>query len=460
MQYNVNNIFSCDGIIRLHIAFILSRRLEVLWMGNYHLIGIKGCGMSALAQILHDLGHKVQGEDTEAPLFTQAPLEARGIPIFPFAEAPLSDDMTVIASNAFADSHPALDRCRRLGYPVRRYHHFLGEWMKDYISIAVTGSHGKTTTTGMMAHALGGVEPVCTLIGDGTGKGEKDARLFVFESCEYKRHFLAYRPEIAVITNIDFDHPDYYADLSDVHSAFEEMASLVGRLLVVCGDDPHVRSLRIDKEVLYYGFEDHNLLRASAPVAGSNGTSFEVYWRGAGIGQFNIPAYGRHNVLNALAVIGTALVLNLDLEQIKRHMASFSGVKRRFSEKEWKSNIVIDDYAHHPSEIRATLEAVRSKYPLRRIVSVFQPHTFSRLEKLMDDFAQSLRGADDVYLCQIFGSAREEGGTVSIEQLRDRIPNARLISESTVNNLLDYKDSVLVFMGAGDIQKYQTIFEG
>ncbi|GIP33684.1 UDP-N-acetylmuramate--L-alanine ligase [Paenibacillus sp. J2TS4] len=427
-------------------------------MGNYHLIGIKGSGMSAVAQILDDLGHHVQGEDIEAPLFTQIPLEARKIPTYSFGQAPLTRDMTVIASNAFADTHPALVRCEQLEINVQRYHQFLGNWMKNYTSIAVTGSHGKTTTTGMMAHALGAVEPACSLIGDGTGIGAQDSRLFIFESCEYKRHFLAYRPEIAVITNIDFDHPDYYADLADVQRAFEEMAALVGNKLVVCGDDENVRSLKVDKELLYYGFEPCNELRASALVAEGHGVAFDVYWRGAKLDRFFIPAYGRHNVLNALAVIGAGLALELNLGEIKGHLATFPGVKRRFSEKEWNSNIVIDDYAHHPSEIRATLEAVKSKYPLRRIVGVFQPHTYSRLEKLLDDFALSLRGADDVYLCQIFGSAREEQGSVSIEHLLDRIPNAQLISEATVTDLLTYTDSVLVFMGAGDIQKYQTIF--
>lgn len=428
-------------------------------MANYHLIGIKGSGMSALAQILHDLGHPVQGEDVTSPIFTQAALEARGIPMYPFGEAPLSPGMTVIASNAFDDRHPAIARCHLSGLPVQRYHHFLGQWMRDYTSIAITGSHGKTTTTGMMAHALGAARPVCSLIGDGTGRGEKDARLFIFESCEYRRHFLAYKPDIAVITNIDFDHPDYFSGIDDVRSAFEEMASLVGNQLIVCGDDGQVRRMVTGKSLLHYGFGDDNELTAGGLAIGSEGVSFDAYWRGQKLERFTIPAYGRHNVLNALAVIGTSLTLDLPIEEIKERMATFTGVKRRFSEKEWRSNVLIDDYAHHPSEIKATLEAARSKYPSKKLVGVFQPHTFSRLEKLMDDFAVSLRGADDVFLCSVFGSAREQQGGVTIEQLRDRIPNSKLISENSVADLLSYEDSVLVFMGAGDIQKYQHRLE-
>ena len=424
-------------------------------MSSYHLIGIKGSGMSALAQMLHDLGHVIQGEDIDTAIFTQTPLEARNIPMYSFGSAPLSADMIVIASNAYGDDHPSVIRCKSLGLSIQRYHHFLGEWMKSYTSIAITGSHGKTTTTGMMVHALHSIEPTCSLIGDATGRGEAGARFFIFESCEYKRHFLAYRPEIAVITNIDFDHPDYFADVEDVRHAFEEMAASVGNQLVVCGDDAQVRLLRTANKMLYYGFAEHNELRAAGLAIVSGGVEFDVYWRDVKLDRFTIPVYGRHNVLNALAVIGVSLVLGLDLNEINRQMATFTGVKRRFTETEWRSNVVIDDYAHHPSEIRATLEAARSKYPGRRIVSVFQPHTFSRLERLLDDFAHSLRDADDVFLCQIFGSARERTGGVSIEHLRERIPNAQLISENTVNSLGTYEDAVLVFMGAGDIQKYQ-----
>ncbi|WP_028563733.1 UDP-N-acetylmuramate--L-alanine ligase [Paenibacillus pinihumi] len=424
-------------------------------MDNFHFIGIKGSGVSALAQILSDLGHQVQGEDTDAFLFTQTPLDARNIPLYPFGEAPLTPHMKVIASNAYDNNHPSVLRCKELGIPVQRYHHFLGEWMKGYTSIAVTGAHGKTTTTGMLVHALQAGEPPCSLIGDGTGTGNPDSNLFVFESCEYRRHFLAYEPDIAVITNIDFDHPDYFTDVDDVRSAFQAMAAQTGKQLVVCGDDPQVRLLETAKDTIYYGFGTDNELRASNVTVERDGVVFDVHYKNTAISRFKIPVFGNHNVLNALAVIGVALVLDRDMEGVKAQLATFAGVKRRFTERQWGSNVVIDDYAHHPSEIRVTLEAVRSKYPQRKVVSIFQPHTFSRLEKLMDDFALSLKDADDVFLCQIFSSAREGAGNVSIEDLRSRIPNARLVSDDIRSDMSGYDDSILVFMGAGDIQKYQ-----
>lgn len=425
-------------------------------MNRYHMIGIKGSGMSALAQILHDLGHCVQGEDIEAHLFTQVPLDERGIAMYGFGGAPLSPDMKVVASNAFDERHPAIVRCRQLGIEVERYHHFLGAWMKDYTSIAITGAHGKTTTTGMMAHALRGIEPHCSLIGDGTGTGDPEARTLVFESCEYRRHFLAYEPDVAVITNIDFDHPDYFADIDDVRSAFQQMAALTRKKLVACGDDAEIRRLETTTSLLMYGFGADNELRASNVSTTSNGVAFDVQHGDRPIGLFAIPAFGRHNILNALAVIGVALVLELDLERVRAQLATFPGVKRRFTEKTWRSNVVIDDYAHHPSEIRVTLEAARSKYAGKKVVAIFQPHTFSRLEKLACDFALSLRDADDVFLCPVFGSARESGSeNVAVEHLQAQIPNARLVSDKIAADLSEYRDAVLLFMGAGDIQKYQ-----
>lgn len=426
---------------------------------EYHFIGIKGSGMSALAGALHDLGHQVQGEDVEQYIFTEEAIKQRRIPIYSFGSAPLNARKKVIVSNAFAADHASIQRCQEQGLIVQRYHEFLGEWMTQYTTVAVTGSHGKTTTTGLMAHVMQGIEPACGLIGDGTGFGTPGARYFVFESCEYRRHFLAYRPDFAIITNIDYDHPDYFSDLDDVQHAFEQMCEQVKQQIVACGDDPQVQRLKTERKLLRYGLEASNDLRAEGLRARREGLEFDVSYRDTVLDRFFIPMHGKHNVLNALAVIGTGLLMDLNMEEIKQRLATFKGVKRRFSERDWRGNVVIDDYAHHPNEIRATLEAVRSKYPNKTVVGIFQPHTFSRMEKMMAEFAVSLKDADQVYLCDIFASAREHAGTVSVEQLRDRIPNAQLFNEQTISALSSYDDSVLVFMGAGDIQKYQSLLD-
>ncbi len=428
-------------------------------MTKFHLIGIKGSGMSSLAQVLHDMGYTVRGSDVETRFFTQVPLEDRRIPIMPFSSENICKGWTAIVSNAFKDDHPEVEACDRQGIPVWKYHHFLGEFLHGFTSIAVTGAHGKTSTTGLLSHVFKGIRPTSYLIGDGTGEGMPESRYFVFEACEYRRHFLAYRPDYAVITNIDFDHPDYYRGLEDVTEAFRTMAGQVGRGIVACGDDSQIRTLNAKVPILHYGFGENNELRAVDVQTSGQGVSFEVLYKNQTLGRFAVPMFGDHNVLNALAVIGICLLEDVRMDDVREQFLSFRGVKRRFSEKWINGNVIIDDYAHHPTEIRATIQAVRAKYPKRRVVSVFQPHTYSRLETFIDDFASSLSQSDDIFLTHIFGSARENTGNITIQTLKDRLPSSRLISEESIAQLGHYTDAVLLFMGAGDIQKYEASFE-
>ena len=424
-------------------------------MQRYHLVGIKGSGMSALAQMLHDLDYQIQGADIEERIFTQLPLEERGIQVYPFGAAPLSTDLTVVASNAFRDDHPELVRCREFGLQPIRYHTFLGEWMREYESFAVSGTHGKTTTTGLLAHVLHGVSPICAMIGDGTGYGRTGAKRFVFEACEYRRHFLAYKPDVAVITNIEFDHPDYFRDFEDVFEAFRQFVGGVRRRVVACVDDAAIRRLSTNVPMTTYGFSEDAEVRAVDVESVGNGTRFSLVVRGRPLGTFHIPLYGRHNVLNATAVAAVCISEGIDPDLVRSRMATFSGARRRFRIMEIAGRVLIDDYAHHPTEIRVTLRAARAKYPDRQVIAVFQPHTFSRLEAFLDEFVAALSEADVVYLCEVFGSAREGGGRVTSEDLRRRIPGSQLVTADSVGRLAEHRDAVLVFMGAGDIQKYE-----
>ena len=176
-------------------------------MTVYHFVGIKGTGMSSLAQILHDMKHTVQGSDYEKRFFTQTALEKRSISILPFDKNNVEEGQVIIAGNAFPDTHEEIVAAKELNIPVHRYHHFLGDLMSQYTSVAVTGAHGKTSTTGLLAHVMQGAHPTSYLIGDGTGHGVENSKYFVFEACEYRRHFLSYNPDYAIMTNIDFDHP-------------------------------------------------------------------------------------------------------------------------------------------------------------------------------------------------------------------------------------------------------------
>ncbi|ANB62110.1 UDP-N-acetylmuramate--L-alanine ligase [Anoxybacteroides amylolyticum] len=428
-------------------------------MTVYHFVGIKGTGMSALAQILHDMNYTVQGSDVEKHFFTEKALNERGIPIFPFRKENIRPGLTVIAGNAFPDTHEEIQAAHELGVPVIRYHRFLGEFLKKFTSIAVTGAHGKTSTTGLLAHVMQGAKPTSYLVGDGTGKGVPGSQYFVFEACEYRRHFLSYFPDYAIMTNIDFDHPDYFANIEDVFAAFQEMALQVEKGIIACGDDEYLQKIQAKVPVLFYGFGEDNDFQARNVVKTKEGTSFDVFVRNTFFASFDIPRFGDHNVLNALAVIALCHYEEIDVHIIQERLKTFQGVKRRFSEKQLGGQILIDDYAHHPREIVATLEAARQKYPDREVVAIFQPHTYTRTQTFLQEFAESLQLADHVYLCDIFSSAREHHGKLSIRDLQAKIPQARLVEENDISVLKQHPQAVLVFMGAGDIQKFQEAYE-
>lgn len=432
-------------------------------MTKYHFVGIKGTGMSALAQILQDLHHEVQGSDVEKRFFTQKALEDKKIKILPFTQDNITTDEVVIAGNAFPDQHEEVARAKELNVPVKRYYDFLGELAKQYTSVAVTGTHGKTSTTGLLSFVFEKFAPTSYLIGDGTGSGNEKGKYFIWESCEYKRHFLHSVPDYCIITNIEFDHSDYYKDLDDVVSAFQELALKVNKAIFACGDNEELQMIKSNVPIIYYGFNEENDFQARNVdfLPDDSGTTFDAYVRNDFYGHFKIRGYGKHNVLNALAVIAFCNYMNVPIQLVQERLAQFLGVKRRFSETKLPDfdQMMIDDYAHHPTEIRVTIQAAREKYPDRKIVAIFQPHTYSRTMTFMDEFADALKTADQVYLCDIFGSAREKSGKTSIHDLQDRIPGSHILHNSNIEDLKNYSHSVLLFMGAGDIQKYQSEYK-
>jgi UDP-N-acetylmuramate--alanine ligase len=428
-------------------------------MTVFHFTGIKGSGMSSLAQILHDAGNQVQGSDIDKHFFTEDPLRKRDIKILPFNADNIQEGMTVIAGNAFKDDHEELIRANEIGVEVIRYHIFLGNLMNQYTSIGITGSHGKTSTTGLMSHVLSGYAPTSYLIGDGTGHGESQAEFFAFEACEYRRHFLAYHPDYMIMTNIDFDHPDYFSGIEDVVSAFQSMALQVNKAIIACGDDEHLQKIQANVPVVFYGFGSNNDFEARNVKKTTTGSTFDVFIRNEFYLKFEIPFFGDHAVLNALAVISLCNYEGIPVEVIQQQLLSFGGVKRRFTESRKGDRILIDDYAHHPTEIKATIQSTRQKYPDREIIAIFQPHTFSRTRTFLSEFAESLEGADSVYLCDIFGSARENVGELTIQDLCDLINDCVILKTEEIDVLLKHENAVYLFMGAGDVQKFQAAFE-
>lgn len=426
---------------------------------TYYFVGIKGTGMASLARLLHDQGNTVLGSDIEKETFTQEPLEKAGIKILNFNPDNLKDGMIVVQGNAFGDDLPEIKRAHEMGLTVLSYPAAVEQQVERFTSIGIAGAHGKTSTTGLLSHTLHEVAKTNYLIGDGVGHGEPDARFFVFEADEYRDHFLAYHPDYAIMTNIDFDHPDYFKDIDDVRQSFEQFGSQVKKAVFAWGDDPNLRKLHLNVPIYYYGTSEQDYFRAANIKRTPQGSTYDAYFRDQKLGTFTIHLYGEHSVLNSLAVVAVAYMEHEDLDQIKKELAKFSGVKRRFSETDIADMKIIDDYAHHPSEIKATLDAARQKFPDKEIIAVFQPHTYSRLAAYLTDFGKALSTADDVFVTPIFGSIREHSGKVSRQDLEDLIPGSHDIDMDSLNQLFQFHNAVVIFMGAGDIEKYEDSYK-
>lgn len=427
---------------------------------NYFIIGIKGSGLSALAAIMQNDGLKVSGSDIADYVFTQDKLDEEGIEYKPFDANNIQPGQIIIQGNSFNDDHPEVKRAHELCLTVMRYHDFLGEYLKNYLSIGVSGAHGKTTTTGLLAHILSDKEKINYLVGDGSGQGNPESEIFVFEADEYERHFITCFPEYLIITNIDFDHPDYFKDLDDVIDAFQTIASQTKKLIVAFGDDQSTHKLRTNCPIKFLGFEeDDNQVLIDIRETKTNSTVFDLIEDGRVIGTFETSLPGRQYVIDTAAAILISRELGLSNAAIQRQITTFKGVKRRFNVRQFNQVTMIDDYAHHPNEIAASIDSARQMFPNQKLTVIFQPHTFTRTAKYLNDYGRVLKTADRIFITDIFSSPREKIGQVSNQDLVDLIgSHAQTISMDRVENLCSIKDGVLLFMGAGDIQKYEKAY--
>lgn len=429
----------------------------------YYFIGIKGSGMSSLAQIMHDLGYKVTGSDKPDHFFTEAGLIEKGIPFHEFNPDMITKDMIIVQGNAFNDEHPEVKKAHELGLKIFTYQEMIAEITNDTKLVAVCGCHGKTTTTTMLKTVL---EPfgVNYLIGDGTGYAKKGNDYFALEACEYKRHFLAYNPYYTIVTNIELDHTDYYKDLDDVMNAFNEFVSKTRKAVIMCGDDINNRKIKTDKPVYYYGFNEDNDVVVKNVTHDENTTKADVYIKGELYDTYTFPFVGDHLLLNVLGVITVCYLENLPKDVVRKQVSIIEHAKRRFIEEKFRNNILIDDYAHHPTEVKVTIEAARKKYPDREIVALFKAHTRSRVQYFHKEFADALNLADKAFVLDIGEDRKELGydGVSCMDIIKD-LKNGEYISLEEVDKLLPYKDTnaVLLFMSSKDIyvleNKYKEI---
>ena len=421
----------------------------------YYFVGIKGSGMSSLASILFDLGYEVLGSDKEEHYFTEEGLSERNINILPFDENNIKDGMIIVKGNAFDDEHPEIKKAIELELPIYTYQEMLSKLTKMFRTITVAGCHGKTSTTSMFAHVLDNLSGCNYLIGDGTGHANKENKFFALEACEYKRHFLDYHPYYAIITNIDYDHVDYFKDIDDVIDAYRQYAGAAEKMVIACGDDPYTHSLEISKPIFYYGLDDDNDIIAKDVNYTNHGISFDVFVEDNYYGHFDLPIFGKHQLLNTLAVIGVCYYERLEAKEVARELKTFRGAKRRFSETIVDDNVVIDDYAHHPAEIKATIRAAKQKYEDKDIVIVWQPHTYTRTKQFKEDYIEILKGFSKSYFMDIHGS-REDDGDISSEDIIKEVPNAQHISIDEYSKLMDLENSVILFLSPNDISKLEN----
>lgn len=427
---------------------------------KYYCIGIKGTGMSTLAQILSDIGNEVSGyDDARGHKFTQVGLEERNIPIYYEHDHEIDKDTIVTYSVAFSEDHPEMRRVREMGLTVKKYAEIMGDVINMFESIGVSGTHGKTTTSSMLRHLLENTLGCNYFIGAGDGYASLDNKYFVVESDEFNRHFKYYHPAYSIITNIEAEHLECYKDIDDIRDTFEIFANQTKKLVVANGDNEQVRKINYKTPVKFYGFDESNDVVIKNMQLLESGSVFDLYIEGKLFGHFDLPLYGEHMVMNAAAAITVVKEIGLGADVIAKLLKTFKNAKRRFAEEKVGDAVIIDDYAHHPTEIKVTLNAVRQKYPNRRLVVVFKPNTYSRTKDFTEEFIDAFNVADMTYLTEIDCNRerQEDYPGVTSHIIIDKLNNGDIISDDTISKLSDEKDSVVCFMGCAYVD---SLIEG
>lgn len=435
-----------------------------------HMIGIGGISMSALAGMLIYFGYKVTGSDRQKSVLTDE-LEAKGVTInVNQSVGEIGSPDLVCYTAAVAQDNPELMAAHKANIPTIERAELLGALMQLYkYPIAVAGTHGKTTTTSMLSLVLLAADTDPTIlvggnlpqIGGNYRIGKRD--YLSFEACEYVESFLHFKPYMSIITNVEEDHLDYFADLKHIISSFEKFARLTSPLgcIIVCSDDKNACDVvqNVDRKMIKFGIKDKNAdYRAENISYDAKGCAkFDIIRQGEGFASVKLNVPGEHNVKNALAVAAAADFLGIPSKTIEKGLFDFGGTQRRFEHiGDVGGCEIIDDYAHHPTEIEATLSGAKEMNK-NRVWVVFQPHTYSRTKAFLDDFARALSSADKVIICDVYPAREKYDGTVHSCDLALKIPGAVYMNDMTAAeeyikaNVTD--GDLLITMGAGDVYK-------
>ncbi|MBE9547641.1 MAG: UDP-N-acetylmuramate--L-alanine ligase [Proteobacteria bacterium] len=440
---------------------------------NIHFVGIGGIGMSGIAEVLLNMGYFVSGSDLNETDLTER-LASLGISIsYGHSPSNLGDADVVVTSTAVGEDNPEVKIAHERHIPVIPRAEMLAELLKMKFSIAVSGSHGKTTTTSMVAMILahGNLDPTMVIGGKLASIGSNarlgDGEYIVAEADESDGSFLKLSPSISVITNIDLEHLDYYRDIEEIKEAFLQFANIVpfyGSTILCLDDDNVVEILpEIKRRTITYGLSDQADYQARDISFEGSSSNFALYYRGDFLGDISLSVPGLFNVYNSMAAVAVARELDMAMQEIREGIKSYVGVHRRLETKgEVNGIIVVDDYGHHPTEIRATLTAARQVWNKRRLIVVFQPHRYTRTKALFDDFLTAFPDADVLILTDIYAASEKEIEGVNSSELCQGIKrcghkNVTHISGSDeiVDHLLAIAEptDVIITLGAGDVWK-------
>lgn len=442
-----------------------------------HFVGIGGIGMSGIAEIMLNQGFQISGSDLSNTEITES-LKAKGVTIYEGHSADNVKDADVLVySSAVKIDNPEVQTAIERKIPVIKRSEMLAECMRMRYGIGIAGTHGKTTTTSMVGLVLteGGIDPTIIVGGKLSGLGGTNARLgnsdyIVVEADEFDRTFLSLTPSIAAITTLEKEHLDTYKDLDDIKSAFIQFANKVPffGFVVLCLDEPALQDIipLINKKVFTYGLTSQADVRAIDISHDKYSSTYTVIYKGEELGKITLNIPGVHNVKNSLVAVTIATELGISFDVIKKSLESFTGVYRRFETKFNNDILVVDDYAHHPTETNATLSGIRSGWK-RRLVVVFQPHLYSRTRDFYEEFGRSFLNSD-VFICTDIYPAREtpiEGITGElVANAAKKFGHKNVIYEADKNNVPELlnsivkKDDIVVTMGAGDIWKFGEKF--
>jgi len=427
-----------------------------------HFVGIGGVGMSGIALVLRNMGFDVSGSDVKESETTRKLAQAGIRVAIGHDAANCADAQVVVYSSAVLSDNPELEHARSKDVPVIRRAEMLAELMRMKFSVAISGSHGKTTVTSMVAHLLerAGLDPTSVIggriLGADAGARLGQSQYLVAEADESDRSFLALYPTIAVVTNVEREHLDVYHDLADIKREFTRFVNRVPFYgAVILGmDSPAVRSIRkrAKRRVVTYAVDGTADIRAKDVQLYGFSTAFTLLYGGKDVGRFNLPVPGMHNVANALAALATGMELGISFDTMAQALAVFSGVHRRLERRGEKNGIVVyDDYGHHPTEVRVTLGALRHAFPDRRILVVFQPHRYTRTKALADEFGTCFAAADELILTRIYAASEPEIPGVDATLILKAVEAAGRPAASYVPELADVPSALAGKLREGDV---------